>query len=72
MLSPAGTEIDGVIVISDTDVDGRGRPHELRVVDGSRSATLLVKSVTCLSAVPLPAPDHKNGAEVDEESGLMA
>jgi hypothetical protein len=27
VLSPIGTEIDGIIVISDTDVDGRGRPH---------------------------------------------
>lgn len=60
MLSPIGTEIDGVIVISGTDVDGRGRPHGPCVVDGSGSATLLIKSATYLSAVPLPAPDHKN------------
>jgi hypothetical protein len=41
VLGPTGTEVDGVIVISDIDVDGRGRPHGACVVDGSRNATLL-------------------------------
>lgn len=72
MLSSVGTEVDGVIVISDTVVDGRGRPHGLCVVDGPRSTTPLIKSITYLSAVHFPVPDHKNGAEVEEESGLMA
>lgn len=72
MLSPIDTEIDGVILISGTDVDGRGRPHGPCVVDGSRSVTLLIKSITYLSTILLPVPDHKNGAWLDEESGLMA
>lgn len=71
VLSSVGTAIDEVIVISDTDVNGRGRPHG-PCVDSPRSATPLIKPITYLSVVLLSVPDHKNGVEIDEESGLMA